>query len=403
MELRNWNKGELKLWIETIKTDPVQCEELTEDQIWGDAQTELWQARRFRGSPSFYPVYRWRDYYSYSPLTLLLKKGSFDLDEKASQRIAIAGRNYLSSNGTLDKEIRRVGGPMVPKFRIRTPELYAKTIAEAVRKDIAQTEAKHPNATNVIMCGGKDSLNLLFLPWKNPVIVASAAPNYAFTKQFIMDNALPYKVVELKDEDASLLPQEILINFCRNNLEHCRWGPALVKIARDLNNNVIFWKGQLGSILMNTTWWHYTDPPGDDWTGLKRACSLVGGRGEHRITEILKKSGITQRRTFRARWDRGAMWQGAHVSFLRELTGALVLSAYHGPQMRRVTEDADLNLAVSYDIRPLIGEILYGKPVKYPLTNPGPGLSTIRSGVSDLRSFLEILQGAGIPINGGMK
>lgn len=397
------NNDKLKCWIETLKAEPVQCEDLTEDPVWGDARTEIWQARRFRGSPSFYPVYRWRDYYSYSPLTLLLKKGSFDLDEKVSRLIAAAGRNYLSSAGTLDTEIKRVGGPMIPKFRIRTPKLYAKAIAEAVQKDVAHTEAKHPNTTNVIMCGGKDSLNLLLLRWKNPVIVASAAPNYVFVKQFITDHALHYDVIELKDEDRTLLPQEILINFCRNNLEHCRWGPALAKIVHDLDGNVIFWKGQLGNILMNANWCYYTDPPGNDWAGLKRVCAIWGGRGECRIPEILKKIGITQRRTFRTRWSRGAMWQGAHMSFLRQLTGALTLSAYHGPEMRRVTEEADLNRAVPYDIRPLIGELLYSKPVKYPLGNPGPQPSAIRSGVSDLQTFLKILQCAGIPANDGKK
>ena len=34
MELNNWNKQELKQWIEATKTEPVRCEELTEKQVW---------------------------------------------------------------------------------------------------------------------------------------------------------------------------------------------------------------------------------------------------------------------------------------------------------------------------------------------------------------------------------
>ena len=285
------------------------------------------------------------------------------------------------------------------RSRIHTPEQYANAIVEALRKDTARVEAGHPSSTNVILCGGKDSLNLLFLPWKNPVIVASAPPNYPLVKQFIQDHNLSYDILELNDNDDSMLPQEILINFCRNNLEHCRWGPSLVQLANDFGGKLIFWKGQLGSILMNTNWWHYTDPPGNDWTGLKRVCAIWGGRGEYRMREILKECGMTQQRAFHSQWSRGAMWQGAHLSFLRQLTGALTLSAYHGTAMQRVIEQVDLNRAVPYDIRALIGELLYGNPVKYPLGNPGPEPSAIRKGISHLEPFLEILELAGIPVD----
>lgn len=397
--MENWNKDELKRWIETIKTEPVRSEELTEEQIWSDNQTQIWQARRFRGSPAFYPVYQWRDYYSYSPLMLLLKKGSLHIDPNVVQRVPVAERNYLSSASTLDREIQRLGGPMNPEFRIHTPEQYAQAIVEAMKKDIARIEAANPDYTNVILCGGKDSLNMLLLPWKNPVLVFSAAPNYVLVKQFLTDNALPYDIIELKDDDLTLLPQEILINFCRNNLEHCRWGPPQVKIAHDLGGNLIFWKGQLGGQLMTERWLDYTNPPDSDWTSLKRVCSVWGGRGEYWTKRNLKKFGITQRRAFRVLWDRGAMWQGAHMSMQRQLTGALTLSPYHGSEMRRVVEQVDLNRAVPYDIRLLIGELLYGKPVRYPADNPCPPPSTMRRGYSHLQPFLDVLKFAGIPVN----
>ena len=399
-EIINLDKGELKRWIATIKIEPVRCEELTEEQIWTDNKTQIWQAHRFIGSPAFYPVYQWRNYYAYSPLMLLLQKGSLDLDLKVSRRIAANGWNYLSSTGTLDNEIKRLGGPMIPKFRIHNPKQYAQAIAEALKRDVARIEDANPNYINVILCGGKDSLNLLFLPWKHPVIVASAAPNYVLVKQFIADHALPYDIIELKDDDRSLLPQEILVNFCRNNLEHCRWGPSLVQISQNLGGQLIFWKGQLGGRLMNPRWATYTNPLGEnDWNGLKRVCSVWGGRGEIRMREILKISGITQWRTFHAYWSCGAMWQGAHLSFIRQLTGALTLSAYHGAEMRRVVEQVDLNRAVPYDIRPLIGELLYGGPVRYPADNHGPEPSMIRRGISHLQAFLDVLQSVGIPMN----
>lgn len=396
MKLENWNKDELKRWIETIKSEPVRSEELTEDQIWSDNQTQIWQARRFIGSPAFYPVYQWRDYYSYSPLTLLLKKGSLHIDSNVARHVPAAGRNYLSSTGTLDREIQRLGGPMNAGFRIHTPEQYAQAIAEAMKKDIDRIEAANPDYTNVILCGGKDSLNMLLLPWKNPVLAFSAAPNFALVRQFTVDNALPYDVIELKDDNLTLLPQEILTNFCRNNLEHCRWGPPQVKIAHDFGGKLIFWKGQIGDRMMTPHWCDYTDPPENDWVGLKRICSVWGGRGEYWARRNFKKWGLTQHRTFRAFWDRGAMWQGAHMSMQRQLTGALTLSPYHGSEMRRVVEQVDLDRAVSFDIRPLIGELLHGRPLKYPASNPCPPPSTMRRGYSHLQPFLDVLKLAGI-------
>jgi hypothetical protein len=393
------NTAALRRWIETLRQTPVPCDELTEERIWSENGTAIWQAKRFSGSPAFYPVYRWRDYYSYSPLTLVLQKGSLRLDPDVARRAAVPGWTYMSGAGTLDRDISRLGGPMAVNFEIRTPEGYASAIAAAVREDVARAEAAHPDFTNVILCGGKDSLNLLLLPWKNPVVAASAAPNHLPAKEFMAANGLKYDLIELMDNDTSLLPNEILLNFCRNDLQHCRWGPQLAQIARSFSGKLIFWKGQLGSTLMTPQWKNYTHIPNPGRGFVARVCDLFGGRGEYRINGWLEQAGVTQRRTFRLVWERGAMWQGAHMSLLRQLTGALVLSAYHGPAMRRVHEQVDLSHAVQDNVRPRVGKLLYGREVKYPTTNPGPPLSSIRSGVSHLKPFLDTLARAGIQVN----
>ena len=85
------------------------------------------------------------------------------------------------------------------------------------------------------------------------------------------------------------------------------------------------------------------------------------------------------------------MWQGAHMSMLRDLTDALVLSGYHGPAVQDVVSQVDWKNAVQMDIRPLIGRYLHGDPVLYPSTNPGPPLSKIRENLSGLVPFLKTL------------
>ncbi len=85
--------------------------------------------------------------------------------------------------------------------------------------------------TNIILCGGKDSLNLLLLPWKNPVVVASLHPNYPLVAEFIREHNLNCDLIELDDEYEADRDREILINCCRNDLAHCRWGGHLSAVS----------------------------------------------------------------------------------------------------------------------------------------------------------------------------
>ena len=107
---------------------------------------------------------------------------------------------------------------------------------------------------------------------------------------------------------------------------------------------------------------------------------------------------MTQRRMLRNLWYRGAMWQGAHVSMVRQLTDALAVSIYHGPAMQKVISQVDFYRAVQQDVRPRIGEYLRGGPVLYPTDNPGPPLSIIRKDVSHVEPFLKVLTSTGVRV-----
>jgi len=210
------------------------------------------------------------------------------------------------------------------------------------------------------------------------------------------DNGLTFDVVGLRDDDTSLLDCEILTNCCRNNLEHCRWGPNLRELSKTFDGKIIFWKGQAGDQIMTSKWKVYTfkhRPYGK----ILEIFRLSKGRGKYRFQKLLEKVGITQRLLFGYLWYRTAMWQGAHMSMLRDLTDALVLSGYHGPAVQDVVSRVDWKNAVQMDIRPLIGRYLHGSPVLYPSTNPGPPLSKIRENLSHLEPFLQTLSSVGIP------
>jgi len=380
-----------------LRKRPVECcNDLSERAMWSKHSTTIWRANHFLGSSTFYPVYRYQDYYSYSPLSLILFKGGLRVNPHAAEKTSSSNFFFWPGSDTIDKDIVRIGGPPKPGFSIVDADTFARRLAEAMCEDIAAIEADHSNFTNIILCGGKDSLNLTLLPWRNPVMVASAPPNYDLVKTFMTDNKLSYDVIRLDDNDDSLLESEILVNCCRNNLEHCRWGPHLKKISQAYDGKIIFWKGQAADIL-TTPYWKTFAYKRSPWLKLLRRG--LGNTISNRVFKyFFEENNIAQRRVFKGLWSVVAMWQGAHVSIVRELTNALVLSGYHGPAVQKIWSQVDLKRAVQNDIRPIVGRHLHGEEVVYPSTNPGPSPSKIREGLSDLQPFLKALRSAGIAV-----
>ncbi len=99
-----------------------------------------------------------------------------------------------------------------------------------------------------------------------------------------------------------------------------------------------------------------------------------------------------------ATWDRAAQLQGSHLGFILELTDCLVLSAYHGPAMMNVWQQADLASVAQKDMRHLVGRLLKGSEVKYPSANPAPPPSAFRKGLTRPEQFIKRLRQAGLTV-----
>ena len=384
--------------LEREKRSIDSCDDLSERTMWSKHSTIIWQADRFVGPSSFYPVYRYQNYYSHSPLSLILLKGGLRLNLHAAKKVSSPNFTHYSGMDTIDKDIIRIGDPPKAEYTIKDAETYAIRLAEAMCEDVAPIEADHPGFTNILLCRGKDSLNLSLLPWRNSVIVARAPPNYDLVKAFMADNDLSFDVIRLDDNNDSLIECEILVNCCRNHLEHCRWGPHLTKLSQDFGGKVIIWKGQIADVMTTPHWkdYPYTHPP---YGRIRQMMRLMGGRGSRMLRRWLEKAKTTQQLAFKALWLKSAMWQGAHMSIIRQLTDALVLSGYHGPAVQKIWSQVDLNRAVQDDIRPIVGKYLQGGTILYPSTNPGPPPSKIRKGISHLHPFLKALRAVGISVH----
>lgn len=356
--------------------------EVDEEDLWQTPGPVVWQAERFVGAPMFYPVYRWQDHYATGPLPLIALKGAFELDESVARRVRGEFR-YLPTNATIDRGVRRIGAPLASTLELADAAAYVAAFADATRRDVARVEARLPGATHVVLCGGKDSLNLLLLPWRSPVLAVSAEPNFPLVQQFVRDNRLAIDVERLDDRDATLLDSEVAINACRIGLEHVRWSAELRALAARFPRGAVLWVGALADTFTTPKWRLYSHP---SWLSSLRG--LPGLRG-------LSDAEAAQSYHAWVGYYRGAMWQGCNMSLLKELTDAPVLSAYHGPAMRALLARVDLR-AVTTDLRPAIGEALAGGPVVYPATNPSPPPSSFRRGLSGLARFLDVLTRHGL-------
>ena len=355
---------------------------LSERDIWTKHDRTIIEAGHFADWPSFYPVYRWNRYYSYSLWSLLKLKGSASLNPTVTRYADSPRFQHLPAGVTIDSDIVRIGAPV----RSRRPYIagdsdLVKSVASALIEDINEFEMEHPNHTHLILVGGKDSLNLLLLPWQSRIIAASAPPNHSLVANFIKANKLNVELIELTDQDDGL-EKEVLLNCCRIGLQDCRWGSQLASISERLGRDVVIWKGQLGEQFMTHEWLPYSE----------FLSTSLADRLYRRAFKRFPRVAFPRRMLHfhRVSWERGGHWQGVYNALIREVTQRLVLSAYHGPRMRKVMERINLPSIRSRDLRPALGKLLKGDTVWYPDSNPGPPAWTHRLGANSVARWVEI-------------
>lgn len=384
--------------ISPAKPIEVQREPIAvKASLWARHEPVVRQVDALEHFESFYPVYRWRNSVSSSILALLRLKGELRLNRRACEAARRRNFSYWSGTETIDVEIQRVGGSRFTAPTIRDEAQYVAEICAALTADIQLAEKQNPGCTNIILCGGKDSLNLLLLPWTHHTVVMSAPPNWSYVVDFVRHHQLPFEVSRLDDRDACLSSTRECLEGClRMDLSHFRWGTELSRIAQ-AKGPVVFWTGSLGDLYMTPKWRTVTHPPGVGLLRLARESAerlrrVTPSSVRHLLDHVLEPA-------FRhTTWQRGAMWQGVYHSILRGVTDSLVLSAYHGPSMTRVLEQVSLTSCVARDVRPLIGERLFGAPVRYPERNPGPPPSSMRRQLSHPDRFLPLLEREGLRV-----
>ena len=373
------------------------CKSISEEDIWTSHGTLIWESKEFIGTPHFYPVYKWKNFYSHSLLALIVKKGDLNLNTVAVKYINQPDFLTLPASLNIDKDIERVGTAHKSGSSIQSIEEFVSRLVNALIIDTHKIEEKNKGYTNYILCGGKDSLNLLLLPWIEKTVALSAEPNYSLVKQFVNENNLNIEVRLLEDKQApELLDDEVLECCCRVNMENWRWTAHLKEISQENNGKILFWKGQMADLYTSDKWKVYMQPVKPVQMFFQKVFKKLDSIIPFFIKRAIGRK--IQPITIQAAWERGAVMQGGHLAFIREIADCLVLSAYHGSEVMKVWQEADLASVAQRDMRDLIGEALLKRSVIYPNANPAPGPSLIRKGLGSPNHFVSLLKQGGIII-----
>ena len=377
---------------------PIRLDRVGTADIWTRHAGPIWEAGDVGEIDSFYPVYRWGDFFSYAVLPLLAKKGRIDLNEAFFAGGFDGPGSRAGTRHTIDREIERLGGPPLLTRGIRRRDEAVARIAAAMQADIADGVDANPGCTHFVLCGGKDSLNILLADWRVPVVALSAAPNTPLVAEFIARNGLDIPLRELEDPRPASLDREIAENACQNDLEHWKWTEHLRRIAEENGHAAVFWKGQAADLFLTDYWKGFTNRRSRAYRLsrklYKRASRLAPGL----VDPVALPHVLGDMR--RAIWDRVAIGQGAHLGFLRSICDCLFLSAYHGPRTAAVLYDLDFPSVTRRDLRPEVGAALLGREVWYPASNPAPPVSTFRKGLRDRAHTLAALDAMGIATDG---
>ncbi|MFV0359662.1 hypothetical protein [Tropicimonas sp.] len=384
--------------IPADKLEPTAVDSISTASMWTTHDRYVFTSDIIGEISGFYPIYRYENCFSFSILPLVLLKGRLVVDEDFVRRFLDSGRDVAEPAPVIDREIVRLGGP--PKLRQEFSDrgAFSEALAAAMTADIRDICARNPGKTHAVLCGGKDSLNILLADWPAPVIALSAEPNFPLVQRFVEANGLDIEVMRLEDTEPAPeeLTREIAEASCLVDLGHWRWTEHLRRIAQERDGQIVFWKGQMADATLTEYWRSYTSRTGGAYQFARKAYRKLARTLPGPMDALFAGHAIADLE--QTIWLRGAVGQGGHLGFLRSICDALFLSAYHGPGTADVMSRIDLRALARDDLRPDVGRALLGRPVIYPETNPAPAASHFREGRRSLESYLGALGSHGIEI-----
>jgi hypothetical protein len=372
-------------------------DKITTSEIWRRHETYIYQSKEIGEILPFYPIYKYKDFYSFSLLALIAHKGYLRLAPTFASRNLHGDRDVAEPNPTIDAEVSRLGGQASLTQAISDADAFTHAMSEAMRADITEVCNANPGSRHIVLCGGRDSLNILLHRWSAPVVAYSAEPNYPLVARFVDDNKLGIDVRRLEDpEPQGGLDREIAEASCLVRLENWKWTEHLRQIARAEAVPPVFWKGQVADAYLTDYWRSYTHRSNKTYKFLRKAYKIIERKVPNSLDPLFVGHAIADFE--KTLWLRASVGQGAHLGLIRSICNCLALSAYHGPRTLDVMHRADLRALTRRDIRVDLGRALLGRDVKYPTENPGPPASGFREGTRTVERYVAAIRSLGIDV-----
>ncbi len=242
---------------------------------------------------------------------------------------------YRPSFLTIDSEIKRVRtfGRRSTK-EITDKDTIVKKAAQLIQGYVTEMEERYPGYVHILLMGGKDSENIILTKRNERWVVVSAAPNDTLNDRFLKDNGIKvdrYMPISNKTDNTFLL-QEVMASDCSCGIAHFRWVKILNNLIEEFDGKIVLWMGS--------------------------------------AADVLFKPNVNHKdRDYYAVFDlQLGMLNGIWHQLYKNLFNIPVVSPYQSP---RFLDDLFYRFDPYFslktgDVRPEIGNSLYGRCVKYP-------------------------------------
>lgn len=324
----------------------------------------IYRARKVVADNYLYPMYVYHDGEAFVAATsvyALIKHKKQFVRNPRFQTTHFYRPTFL----TPDSEITRVR----TRYRRSTkevtePEKIIRLGVELMQEYITEIEQAYPGAVHILLMGGKDSENIILTHRKERWIVVSGQPNATLNEKFIEENGIDIErfVGPGEETDDRLLVDEVLGSDCFYDIAHFRYLPLLQDLVHEFDGNAVIWMGTSGD-------------------------GVFSRNNNHRDRDYYAVHDLHV-----------GMAMGIYHQVIKNILDLPVVSPFQSPKM---LDELFYRFDPYFvdevgDVRAKMGEMLLGRPVKYPETNPRPAPLSRNRRVS-LPIYVQALKKEGVP------
>ena len=300
----------------------------------------IYRAKKIIADNYLYPMYYYKDGDDYivstSVYSLIAHKGKFVRNPRFQ-----TAHFYRPTFQTIDSEIMRLRTThRRSSLELTDPKEITRLGVELIQDYVVEMEQKYPGWVHVLSMGGKDSQNIILTNRKERWIVLSGKPNAPLNEKFIEQNGIEIErfISASNVQNDTLLTEEIIASDCGFDPAHFRWVNEVKNLVDEFDGKVVFWMGTSGD-------------------------GCFSRNNNHRDKDYYAVHDLHV----------GTAMGILHQVF-KNLLNIPVVSPYQSPSFldRLFYKYDPYFVDQSGDVRKKMGELLWGRPVIYPESNPTP-------------------------------